>query len=129
MNFLSWIKSILRPASPASNEPTEAPNTVPDLMGSRFSLDQLVAIHHGENEDLPAFGDVIIVVDTCGMGQTVKNERRGRVSGLPFTRKASNCSTLYYFVPVAMFDGKPYEALIIHMRRVPNHPGSWVIIQ
>lgn len=66
--------------------------SVPDMTGLHLTFNDLVNLGVGQNgtydpadgswkgQRYPQYGDVIVVLDTCSMGVTVKRDIRGRIS-------------------------------------------------
>lgn len=70
--MIRWLLNMLAP------EP--ALDVVPDQTGNRLGMDWWIA-SMGENKEIPRVGDLVIQIESCGMGMTVARDTRWRVIG------------------------------------------------
>jgi hypothetical protein len=116
MNLFKWF------GSPNIEE-------VPSLEGRPLSFnDVCTSFFPGlVNVGRPRVGDVLIVAETCGMGVSIRRERRVRVTGRPFEKTLYDGSVgggSYEFVPT---DGGDFA--LQDLRRMKDHPRFWIIVR
>ena len=75
----SWLGKKIKAARQAWTIPAPGLHDVPDMTGRQIGMDFLVAdLNHDARASNPQEGDVVIVLDICGMGAVVNRDRRGR---------------------------------------------------
>src|SRR3989344_5475414 len=85
----NWLWLRFKQALPTL-EPKPGLHTVPDMTGQHVGMDFWVAdIMHENTSAIPRAGDVIIKLFMCGMGMTVKEDTRWRVSTGTLVDKAA----------------------------------------
>lgn len=91
-----------------------------DMTGNTLGMDYLIAAM-GENKEVPSVGDVVIELESCSMGMTVRRDIRHRVTG-------SGCKLgSSIAVPTTMEDGETDLLHVFYMRRHTRLPRTWVL--
>lgn len=101
---------------------------VPSLVGHPLSFDDIVTAYFPGfvNVAEPDKNDVLIVAESCGMGVSIRSEKRVRVTGSPFLKNLYNGNKGggdYMFVPT---DGGDYPLQDIRRHTAKRH---WIIIR
>ncbi|RWE37423.1 hypothetical protein [Mesorhizobium sp.] len=83
-------------------------------------MDYLIAAL-GENKEVPSVGDVVIELESCSMGMTVRRDTRHRVVGPPKQLGYG------YSVPTVTADSRSDLLHVFSMRRHTKLPRTWVL--
>jgi hypothetical protein len=82
MTFPSIIARMLPTKPLFSRAPEPGLNDVPDMTNCRMGFDFITKVHSGAFQPThqPSVGDVVIELESCGMGVSVRRDRRWRVT-------------------------------------------------
>lgn len=93
---------------------------VPDMTNAAFGMEHMVA-GLGSNDERPLPGDVVIVLETCGMGMTVRRDSRCRATG----------EIRQNGLPQVVTDaeGRHGTLILANLRRCGLAKGTWVYVE
>lgn len=111
---------------PIKLPPPPALDAIPDMTGQGFGFGNIVAFSVGENKQSPVAGDVIILLESCSMGMTVRRDRRVRATGMAFSQRKiyGPQSDDIYIVPTD--DGR--HVTLATLRRWEGVPRTWAYV-
>lgn len=99
---------------------------VPSMQDRPMSLGFIANTHIGSNKELPRKGDVIIRLESCSMGMTVRKDTRHRVLGIKPATVHGAGNWKYYWAIVENENGEEDRILTAELRRMTDQPRTWV---
>ncbi|MER9680821.1 hypothetical protein NKJ23_16015 [Mesorhizobium sp. M0184] len=94
---------------------------VPDQTHAGLTMDWLIAAM-AENKEVPRVGDVIVEIQSCSMGMTVRRDIRHRVTGPARRMGCADC------VPTVAEDGSKDTLSVFYMRRHKTLARTWTLM-
>lgn len=118
MSILRKIRDLFAKRPPI--EPDPSLGALPDMTGYGLGMDYLISAM-GENKEVPRVGDVVVELESCSMGASVRRDMRWRVTGAGYKHGDTVA------VPVADAAGNADLKHVFYMRPANGHARTWVL--